>query len=73
MKKLKLITIELLLLILTAMAFLGFYKKEEYRVRNLIPEYKQGMNYTDQRLITMTVSDEIKETLIYDTEGNLVE
>lgn len=73
MKKLKLITIELLLLILTAMAFLGFYKKEEYRVRNLIPEYKQGMNYTDQRLITMTVSDEIKETLIYDAEGNLVE
>ena len=31
------------------------------------------MNYTDQRLITMTVSDEIKETLIYDAEGNLVE
>lgn len=73
MKALKTITIELLLLIIVAMSFIGFYKKDEYRVKNIIPEYKFGMNFTEQRVISMSVDNSIKETLIYDAEGKLIE
>ena len=73
MKNLKTITIVLLILIITAIAFIGIYQKDEYRVKNLIPDYKFGMNFTSQREITMKVDDSVKETLIYDAEGNLIE
>lgn len=73
MKALKIITIELIILVITAMSFIGLYKKDEYRVKNLIPEYKLGINFTEQRVISMKVDDTVKETLIYDAEGNLVE
>ena len=31
------------------------------------------MDFTSQREITMKVDDSVKETLIYDAEGNLIE
>ena len=73
MKSLKLITIELIILVIVLTSFIGIYKKDEYRVRNIVPDYKKGMSFGEQRLITMKVDDSVKETLIYDAEGKLVE
>lgn len=73
MKALKLITIELLILTITIASFIGIYKKDEYRVRDLIPDYKLGMNFGEKRKLNFIVDDGIKETLIYDKDGNLIE
>ena len=73
MKALKIITIELLILAITIASFVGIYKKDEYMVRNIIPDYKLGMNFGEKRILDLKVDDSIKETLIYDKDGNLVE
>lgn len=73
MKILKITTIELLILTITIASFIGIYKKDEYEVRNLIPDYKLGMNFEGNRVLNFKVDDSIKETLIYDKDGNLVE
>lgn len=73
MKTLKTITIILSIIIISAISFLGIYQKDEYRVRNLIPEYKLSMHFTKQKKLTMTPDDSIKETKIYDKDGKLVE
>ena len=51
MKALKVLTIGLLIVVITIASLIGIYKKDEYRVRNLIPDYKKGMNFSTQRLI----------------------
>lgn len=72
MKILKIITIELLILTITIASFIGIYKKDEYRVINLIPNYKLGMDFGEKRVLNFKVDDSVKETLIYDKDGNLV-
>jgi len=39
--------------------------------KDLLPNYKLGMEFTKKRVITATVSDEVNTT-IYDAEGNVV-
>ncbi len=52
------ITIILLVLIITAISFLGIYKKEEYKVSNLVPDYLLGMEFTESRVVSLEIDKE---------------
>ena len=74
MKTLKRIEITAILLFVTIIifaSFFGVYKKEEFRTVNIIKGYNLGMQFTDARILKMTVSTEENE-IIYDQEGNIV-
>ena len=66
------ITMILIIIAVTLIATIGINKKEDYRVVNVIPSYKLGMELSKSKVFTFAVSDEVKETKIYDAEGNLV-
>lgn len=76
MKSQKIITIIaiiLLILIITLASFLGIYKKEEYRVSNVVPDYVLGMEFANSRVLNLKVDTGVASTTIYDSEGNVVE
>ena len=77
MKKGKIILIVVLTILLVAaliyVSFIGIYtKNEDGTKRNIIKDYIMGMEFTDTRVITATISDEIASQTIYDSEGNEV-
>ena len=71
LKRIKIIAILLFVAIIIFASFFGVYKKEDFRVVNLIKEYDLGMQFTDARVLKMTVSTEENE-VICDSEGNIV-
>lgn len=72
LKRIGIIAILLLVTVIIFTSFFGVYKKEDFRVVNLIKDYKLGMQFTDAHVLKMTVSEDEKE-IIYDSEGNIVE
>lgn len=66
------ITIILLIAIMSIASFGGIYKLKEYKVVNVVPEYSLGMEFTDSRIIDLTVDTTIESTTIYDKDGNEV-
>lgn len=66
----KLLTIVIILLI-TMISFAGIYVKDKHSMKNIIPEYKLGMDIFGARNIVITVNKN-NETKKYDSEGNLV-
>lgn len=74
MKTLRRIEITAILLFVTIIiftSFFGVYKKEDFRTVNLIKGYDLGMQFTDAKVLNMTVSEE-ENKIIYDSEGNVV-
>ena len=69
-KILKIITIILLIAIISIASIFGIYKLKDYRVKNVIPEYILGMEFSESRVINLKVSDEIESTQIFDKDGN---
>lgn len=57
-KIITIITIILLVVIISLASFVGIYKKEEYRVSNIIKDYTLGMEFTDSRVINFEVNKE---------------
>ena len=72
LKRLKITAILLLVAIIIFASFFGVYKKEDFRVVNLVKKYHLGMKFTDTRVLKMTVSS-AENKVIYDSEGNIVE
>lgn len=72
LKRIEIIAILLFVTIIIFASFFGVYKKEDFRTVNLIKDYNLGMQFTDRRVLKMTVSTEEKE-IIYDLEGNIVQ
>ena len=72
LKRLKIVTILFFVTILIFASFFGVYKKEDFRTVNIIKEYDLGMDFTDTRVLKMTVST-AEEKIIYDLEGNVVQ
>lgn len=70
-KVITIITVILLISIISIASFLGIYKKDEYKVVNIVPDYILGMEFTNTRLINLEV-DKSVETIIYDENGNEV-
>lgn len=58
MKTIKIITIILLIVIISGASFVGIYKKDEYRVSNIVKDYTLGMEFTDSRVINLEADKE---------------
>lgn len=61
LKRIKIITILLFVTIIIFASFFGVYKKEDFRAVNLIKDFDLGMQFTDARLLKMTVDEEENE------------
>ncbi len=75
MKQQKIITIIaviLLVVIITLASFVGIYKKQEYKVANVVPNYILGMEFTGSRVVDLSVDTSVESTTIYDKDGNEV-
>ena len=72
LKRIEITAILLFVAIIIFASFFGIYKKEDFRAVNIIKDYSLGMQFTDARVLKMTVSAEENE-VIYDQEGNVVE
>ena len=57
-KVITIITVILLVAIISTASFVGIYKKEEYRVKNIVKDYTLGMEFTDSRIINFEVNRE---------------
>ena len=67
------ITLTILLIILISIiSFAGLFVQDTKFMKNLLPEYKLGMDLKGHRAITITVGDE-KETIYYDKDGKEVD
>lgn len=72
LKKIKITAILLFVAIVILTSFLGLYKKEDFRVVNLIKGYKLGMQFTN-RVVLKATPDLSEKEVIYDKDGNVVE
>ena len=67
------ITITILVAILAIASFVGVYKLKDFRVKNVIPDYLYGKQFSKSRVINLTVDDSVESTKIYDKDGNEIE
>ncbi len=72
LKKIKITAILLLVTVIIFASFFGIYKKEDFRVVNLIKNYKLGMQFTN-RVVLKATPDLSEKEVIYDKDGNVVE
>ena len=72
MKKIKILTIILLIILITMVAFWGIYTQVQNRMENQVKDYSYAMDLAGSRVVRLIVSDE-NETTVKDSEGNVVE
>ncbi len=70
-KIITIITVILLVIIISVASFFGIYKKDEYKIANVVPNYILGMEFTESRVVSLEV-DTSSEPIIYDKDGNEV-
>ena len=71
MKKIKILTITLLIALITMIAFFGIYVQEQNRMENIIKDNSYAMDLNGARTVKFVVSKENK-TVIKDAEGKEV-
>lgn len=71
MKKVKILTITLLVVLITMIAFFGIYTKEQNRMEDKVKDYSYSMDLKGTRNIRLKV-DTASDTVIKDAEGNEV-
>ena len=72
MKKIKLLTIVLTIVLITMISFCGVFVQNQNRMVNVLPEYSLTMDLKGARNIRLEVNTE-GETIIKDAEGKVVE
>lgn len=72
MKKIKILTIALMVIAITMVAFFGVYTQVQNRMENQVKDYSDAMDLKGSRNVTLTVNTE-STTTIKDAEGNVVE
>lgn len=72
MKKVKTLTIILIIVLLTMIAFFGIYTQVQNRMENQVKDYELAMDLKGTRNIRLKVNNTSKE-VIRDAEGNIVE
>ena len=72
MKKIKILTIILLIILVTMVAFGGIYTQVQNRMENQVRDYSYAMDLAGSRVVRLIVSDG-SETTVKDSEGNIVE
>ena len=71
-KVITIISIILLIAVIVAASFFGIYRKNEYSVKDIVPDYLFGVEFSNSRVLNMEVDDSIESTTIYDKDGNEV-
>lgn len=71
MKKVKILTITLAIILITAIAFGGIYVQKQNRMENVVEDYKYGMDLTGTRTVRLEL-DTGTTTVIKDAEGKEV-
>ena len=72
MKKIKILTIILLIILITMVAFWGIYTQVQNRMENQVRDYSYAMDLAGSRVVRLIVSTG-SETTVKDSEGNVVE
>ena len=72
MKKIKLLTIILAIVLISMVSFFGIYKEKQNRMENKIKEYNLASDLEGYRYLGLKVSTETKE-VIKDSDGKVVE
>ena len=72
MKKIKILTIILLIILITMVAFWGIYTQVQNRMENQVKDYSYAMDLAGSRVVRLIVSNG-SETTVKDSEGNVVE
>lgn len=72
MKKIKILTITLLIVLVTMVAFFGVYKQVQNRMEDQVKEYSYAMDLTGARKVRLKIDTATKE-VIKDKDGNKVE
>ena len=72
MKKVKTLTIILIIILLTMVAFFGIYTQVQNRMENQVKNYELAMDLKGARNIRLKVSEQTNE-VIKDAEGNVVD
>lgn len=70
-KGLKITLIILLIILISIISFAGIYVQDKKQMKNILADYKLGMDLQGSRVITTTVSTET-EIIYYDKDGNVV-
>ena len=71
MRKIKILTITLIIILITMVAFFGIYTHVQNRMENQVKDYSYAMDLDGSRTIRLKVSDENKTT-VKDAEGKEV-
>ena len=71
-KGLKLTLIILFIILLSMISFVGVYVQNKGTMKNVLPEYLLSRDLKGYRRIELKVSEDIKETIKYDAEGNVI-
>lgn len=71
-KGMKITLIILTIILLSLISFVGIYVKDKNQIKNIMPEYLLARDLKGYRRIELKVSDEVKETIKYDAEGNVI-
>ena len=71
MRKIKILTITLIIILITMVAFFGIYTQVQNRMENQVKDYSYAMDLDGSRTIRLKVSDENKTT-VKDAEGKEV-
>ncbi len=71
-KVITMIAVIILVIIITVASFFGIYKKQEYKVANVVPSYLLGMELENSKIVDFAVDKSIDSTTIYDKDGNEV-
>ncbi len=69
-KVITIVAVTLLVTIITIASCLGIYKREEYKVVDVVPDYILGMEFTNSRVVDFEVDKTVESTTIYDKDGN---
>ena len=72
MKKIKILTITLVIIAITMIAFFGVYTQVQNRMENQIKDYTDAMDLKGSRNIRLTVSTG-NTTVVKDAEGKVIE
>lgn len=71
MKKIRMITKILAIILLCLISFVGIYTQEKNQIKNQVKDYSLGMDLKGGRVLNMNVSDKT-ETVYYNTEGKQI-
>lgn len=71
-RRLKIILTILVIILISIISFVGLFIQDTKFMKNILSEYKLGMDLKGYRLVTIKVSNET-ETTYYDKDGNEVE